>query len=507
MTKRLLRWIISAVCAAASAGRAELSLAPLFADHAIVQCDKPLPVWGRAEPGEKVSVTFHDQTLRATADASGRWIVYFQPIAATAEPADLTIAGKSTIVVRDVLVGEVWLAAGQSNMELPVARVREDERKLAMVEWPLVRHLKIEHAVAAAPAETARTGGWRIAGPDTVGDFTAVGYFFAREVQRRLGVPVGIVHSSWGGTPIEAWMSDLARAETSLGAQIDERWRQAVSEWTPERVARYRAEKAAWDKAEEEAAAEKTKNPLRWPAPPATDDSPLRPGGLFNAMIAPLQPGAIRGVLWYQGEANVGRAAEYAELFPAMIRSWRANWGDERLPFLLVQLPNFAGGDPNGRAWAQLREAQAKALELPATGMAVAIDLGNPDDLHPTNKLEVGRRLALIAKTIVYGRPGDYSGPVFAGMTREGAALRVRFTHAGSGLVAHDRPVQSLEIAGDDNVFHPASGRIERDTLVVSSPKVKTPVAVRYAWSNAPVANLYNGAGLPAAPFRSDDFQ
>jgi sialate O-acetylesterase len=317
---------------------------------------------------------------------------------------------------------------------------------------------------------------------------------------------VGIINSSWGGTEIEAWMSDAARQSTTYSSTIDIRWQQAMGEWTPERVARYPAEMAAWQEAEEKAQATRTKNPLPWPQPPAVFDSPRRPGGVFNGMIAPLQPGAIRGFLWYQGEGNVGRAAEYAELFPAMIRSWRSNWGDEALPFLFVQLPNFWNGNPGGREWARLREAQAKALELSETAMAVTIDVGDPNELHPTNKMEIGRRLALAAKSRVYDIPGDFSGPIFADATREGSALRVRFLHAGSGLVAHHRPVQSLEIAGADKVFHVAVARIDRDMLMVSSPAVKEPVAVRYAWSNAPEANLYDGAGLPAAPFRSDDW-
>jgi sialate O-acetylesterase len=223
-------------------------------------------------------------------------------------------------------------------------------------------------------------------------------------------------------------------------------------------------------------------------------------------MIAPLQPFALRGFLWYQGESNVDRPNEYEELFPAMIRSWRSNWGDDTLPFYFVQIPNYADEDPNGRKWARLREAQTKALELPRTGMAVAIDVGDPGDLHPKTKMPIGVRLAHIAKTEIYDIPSDSSGPVFARATREGDAMRVSFTHATTGLVAHHRPAQALELAGADRIFHPAQGRIERDTIVVTSPLVKEPVAVRYAWTNAPDANLYNGSGLPAEPFRSDDW-
>ncbi len=491
------------------AARSEITLAPVFGDHAVLQQEKPLPVWGRAAPGEKIAVTFRDQTVHATAAADGTWIVYLAPLVGSGEPADLVVAGKEakeTVVLHDIVVGEVWLASGQSNMQWPVSYLRPDEKQLAAVDLPLVRHLNIEHAVAATPERNARTSGWKPASPQTVGDFTAVGYFFARDLQRKLGVPVGIIHSSWGGTAIESWMSDRSRQSTPFAAVIASRWEQAMREWTPERIARYPAEMAAWERAEAQAKARKVKNPLRWPQPPATPDSPMRPGGLFNAMIAPLEPVAMRGIIWYQGESNVGRADEYAALFPAMIRAWRENWGDERLPFLFVQLPDFADDNPRGRDWARLREAQARALELPETGMAVAIDLGEPENLHPTSKLELARRLALIAKTHVYGIPGDYFGPSFAGATREGPALRVRFSHAGTGLIARDRPPQALELAGADKVFHPATARIQRDTLLVSSRDVKEPVAVRYAWTNAPMANLYNGAGLPVVPFRSDDW-
>lgn len=490
----------------ASAARGDLALAPLFTDHAVLQRERPVPVWGRAAPGEKLSVSFAGQTVRCTAAADGRWIVYLDSLTASTEPADLTVAGSETVVLHDVVVGEVWLASGQSNMEWPVANLRDDEKNLAAVNLPLVRHLRVEHTVANALADTVSTSGWKSASPENVGDFSALGYFFARDLQRKLGVPVGIVHSSWGGTAIEAWMSDYSRAATPVNGALETRWQQAMKEWPPERVARYPAEMAAWQQAEAHAKATRTKNLLPWPQPPASLDSPACPGGLFNGMIAPLQPGALRGVLWYQGESNVGRPEEYAELFPALIRAWRANWGDAELPFLFVQLPNFADDNPRGRQWARLREAQARALDLPAVWMAVAIDLGEANNVHPTRKLELARRLALIAKTQVYGITGDFSGPVFAGATREGAALRVRFTHAGTGLIARDRPAQALEVAGADKVFRPATARLQGDTLLVSAKDVKEPVAVRYAWSNAPAANLYNGAGLPVVPFRSDDW-
>lgn len=503
--------LVVAAGARATAAQADTlasSLRParLFSDGVVLQRGEPIPVWGWAPPKTSVSVLLRGQSRMATADAGGNWRVSFAAMNAGG-PYEMTITGDGKrVVVRDVLVGDVWVASGQSNMEWPVSFLREDEKKIAAVDLPLVRQLKIERASASHPQDSAKTSGWETASPATVGNFSAVGYFFARELQRKLGVPVGIVNSSWGGTEIEAWMSAASRESASLGAAIEARWQKAMSEWPPERIARYPAEMAAWQKADAREKATHVKNTLPWPRPPATIDSAAMPGGLFNAMIAPLQPGAIRGIIWYQGESNVERPNEYAQLFPAMIRSWRANWGDDHLPFYFVQLPNYADGKPNARTWARLREAQEKALELPATAMAVAIDVGDAENLHPTAKMEIARRLALIAKAKIYGVSVDFSGPVFQGATREGPALRVRFTHTGAALVAQDRPVQSLEIAGADKVFFAANAKIDRDTLLVSSPKVKEPVAVRYAWSNAPLANLYNGAGLPAAPFRSDDW-
>ena len=502
---KTLRLLLPGLCLCALS-RADVTLAPLFQDHAVLQRDQALPVWGRAAPGEHVTVALKGRQVGTTASADGRWIVYLEPMAASAEPAELTVTGKSTVVVKDLLVGEVWLCSGQSNMEWPVSMAQDAAKEIAAADFPLIRHIRIDHAVADQPAETATTSGWQAATPETVGGFTAVGYFFARDLQRKLGVPVGLIHSAWGGTAIEAWMSEATLRAAPAFPAIDARWQKDRAEF-PERQARYPAEQVAWKNAEEHAKTTKTKNPVPWPLPPVGPGTPYAPSGLFNGMIAPLQPYALRGVIWYQGESNWARPGEYAGLFPGMIRAWRAGWGQGDLLFYFVQLANYdVPNDPSHRGWAKLRETQAGALALPATGMATTIDIGDPKDIHPRNKQEVGRRLALIAKVQVYGGSGDICGPVFDHAIREGAALRVSFTHAGSGLISYNKPVQALELAGADKVFHPASAKIERDTLLVFTRAVKEPVAVRYAWSNAPAANLFNGAGLPAPPFRSDDW-
>jgi sialate O-acetylesterase len=484
---------------------AEVTLAPLFQDHAVLQRDKPLPVWGQAAAGERVTVDFLGQQVGTTAGADGRWIVYLEPAPASAVPAELTVTGTNVVVIRDILVGEVWLASGQSNMEWSVAKSADAEREIAAARFPLIREFDAKNISTQEPAATV-AGAWKVCSPETAGSFSGVAYAFARDLHRKLGVPVGIVNSTWGGTAIEAWTDRFTLQSTAAWTGVNARWQEGLAEFA-ERSANHPAEMAAWRAAEEQAKATKTKNPLTWPRAPIGPGTPYAPAGLFNGMIAPLQPYALRGAIWYQGESNAARPAEYAELFPAMIRAWRAQWNQGDFPFLFVQLANFiVPNDTTERSWAFLRETQTKTLAVPQTGMAVTIDIGDPKDIHPRNKQEVGRRLALLAKAQVYDIPGDWSGPVFASAQREGAALRVRFTHAEGGLIADRKPLQSFEIAGADRKFFPATARIDRETVVVSAPGVPEPVAVRYAWSNNPDANLFNGAGLPAVPFRSDSW-
>ena len=492
-----------------------MALAPLFTDHAVLQRDKAVPIWGRADPGEKVTVAFAGQSVSTNAGKDGRWMVQLAPLPANSVGADLVVAGRNSVALHDILVGEVWICSGQSNMEFLVhgtnLRLLNSDREVAAANHPLIRHFKVAHDVAEAPVETA-SGSWAVCSPATVGQFTAVGYFFGREISRKLQVPVGLINSSWGGTQIESWMSADTLQSDPAFAEVGRRWRKALEDY-PAAMAAYSVARPAWEKARAAAAAG---GPARLaaflqtnhrPNPPPGPGSPDTPSGLFNGMIQPLIPFAIRGAIWYQGESNAPRASAYHRLFAAMISSWREKFGQGDFPFFWVQLANFGRpDDPTHETWAYLREAQSQALSLPATGQAVAIDIGDPRDIHPTNKQEVGRRLALIAKALVYGTSVDYSGPVFASAVREGGALRVRFKYAGTGLTAGDRPLESFEVAGADRRFHPASAVIVGDTLRVQSPEVPEPVAVRYAWRNAPDANLYNGAGLPASPFRSDSW-
>lgn len=490
----------------------QIALAPLFSDRAVVQCEKPLPIWGVAGAGEKLTVSFAGQVQTTTAAKDGRWIVVLEPLPASAQGTDLSVGGgKKTIVVHDVVVGEVWLCAGQSDMEFTVAGAANVEHEIGSARFPLLRHVRIEHQLASLPATDVRTGGWHSALSEQVGSSTAVGCFFAREIHQRLGVPVGIVHSSWGGTPVEAWMSPMAIAGNPAFAAIREEWRRMAAAYPAAKAnydarskARVAAEAAAKARGPKAHAAWLQQNPRSGPPP---GDASWAPSHAFNGMISPLLPYAIRGVLWRQGESNADRAAAYQARFAALLTAWRAHFGQGEMPFFWVNLAACRPPDDStDMSCAWLREAQTRTLAWPNTGQAIAIDLGDPDDIRPAEAREIGRRLALLAKRRVYSIMCDDTGPTFAGAAREDGAMRVRFEHASGGLVAHDKPPQALELAGTDRVFRPAAGKIERDTLLVSSPAVKEPVAVRYAWRNAPDANLYGGSGLPVAPFRSDEW-
>ena len=492
---------------AASSGRAEVVVASPFTDHAVLQRNLPVPIWGHGAAGEKVTVNFHYQTLATTADAHGRWSVRLKPMSADASGADLSITGQNSITLHDIVVGEVWLASGQSNMEWPLHLARDAKAEIASATLPLVRHLKIEHTPSDTPSNSVKTSGWQVASPETAGSFTAVGYFFAHELSAKINVPVGIIHSSWGGTPIESWLDQSVLKSTKGWPRFEAEWTEALRVF-PRKKTEYAALDRAWQKADEASRMSGKPNPLPWPHPPVGPGTAYAPGGLFNGMIVPLIPYAVRGALWYQGESNVGRATEYAELFPAMIRDWRESWGQGDFAFLFVQLPNYADNHPTGTNWAELRDAQNAALKLPQVGEAVTIDVGEADNLHPTNKKPVGERLALLAEAKVY-KMADVEGvsPQFVSAKREAGTIRVTLAPA-KGLVVRGLTNSStgFDLAGADHVFHPANATVENETVVVSSPEVKEPVAVRYAFTNNPSVTLYNDAGLPAGPFRSDDW-
>ena len=500
--------LLIVACAFATSCPAKIMLAPPFTDHAVLQRDQPVPVWGwDTEPGATITVSFHGQTKESRVNQSGLWRVDLDAMPASGEGADLIVTGSTLVTLHDVVVGEVWLASGQSNMEFTLNNARTYPEEQARAANPLIRHLKIEHEPADLPVASVRTSGWQSASPKTIGGFSAVGYFFAQDLAEKLNVPVGILHASWGGTPIESWIPESVLCTTRGWSRFNAQWQKALKVF-PQKYAEQPALEAAWQKAEKDFHATGKPIALEWPRPPMGPGSAYAPGRLFNGMIAPLAPYALRGALWYQGESNVGHHDEYRELLPTLIASWRAAWPQGDFPFLLVQLPNFADNNPAGRSWAQLREAQESALHVPATGMAVIIDVGDPDNIHPTNKRPVGERLALIALHQIYDqRTVEWSGPVVQSIQPEGSALRIKFSHA-TDLALHpsQTPTTGFEVAGSDKVVHAATAQLTGDTLVVMSPDVAAPVAVRYAWTNLAPASLFTGAGLPAAPFRSDEW-
>ncbi len=467
-------------------GGAEISFRPgsLFTDHMVLQRDLPAPVWGTATTGDTITVEFASQHKTATADADGQWQVTLDPMTASAESRPMRLhsaANNQTVVLSDVLVGEVWLGSGQSNMEMPVGNAYRPDvypgaqnfrEEITNANHPQLRLFLVDHQLAARPIRDVPSPGWQVCSPETVPRFSAVGYFFVRDLQRQLSVPVGMISSAWSATFAEAWCSpDCLR--------------------TLPKFARRRE-------------AFEAQNARTIPAPEIRREDPA---ALFNGMIAPLIPYALRGVIWYQGENDVKNARDYRALFPALIRGWRKDWGQGDFPFLFVQLAGY-GAKPNKpveEGWANLREAQSLALAVTNTGMAVTIDIGDVKKIHPPNKQEVGRRLSLLARSIAYGEKIETSGPVYQSMRVADDKIRLAFNHADGGLVVHGGGSPAgFAIAGGDGQWQFAHAEITGNEVIVSSPEIAHPTAVRYGWGNNPGCNLFNQAGLPAEPFRTD---
>lgn len=625
---------------------AKLAICRLFSDHAVLQRQKPIPVWGWSRPNEVLSVSLAGETLTTRADGEGAWRVSF-PAMEAGGPYELKVSGQQeALEVRDILIGEVWLCSGQSNMEWRVAQADHFIAERKDADYPRIRHYFVEHEVSLQPVSALKTGEWRVCSAETVGDFTAVGFFFAREVYKKLDIPIGLLHASWGGSQVEGWISKeamLSSDELRAYAQnlpatweaADLRLEKSIKKkllGSPDVVVTLEAERqyfkpgydfSKWLSADpmgqwdwkgiwawrgngfmgkmvdipSEMVGKITtlglaecysyneiyingmlvsagilKGPRQIILPANTwkagmnklmvkmnkvidpewfglglmgspddlfvsadgqrislagNDWKLMPAfaephtfahssnnvgaTIYNGMIAPLVPVAIRGVLWYQGESNAGRAFQYRHAFPLMIEDWRKKWKDE-FPFYFVQLATY-GQDRNsnqGSNWAELREAQTMTLKLPNTGMTVTTDIGNPNDIHPTNKQDVGKRLAAIALNDTYGHKMVCRGPSYASARWEKDRAIISFNNEGKGLMVKDRYqyLKGFEIAGNDRVFYYARAEIQGDKVAVFHPRGMKPVAVRYAWSDAPVdANLFNVEGFPAVPFRTDDWK
>lgn len=661
--------VVAAWLSAGCAGWADVKLPAILSDHMVLEKTAATAIWGKAEPGEEVTVSLAGQTKSVKAGDDGKWRTTLDLGGVSAGPHDMVVKGTNEIRVRDVLVGDVWLASGQSNMQFTLRGALGAEKEMAAPPNPLLRSFKVKVAPSLDPQDDCE-GEWVVAGPGNVGDFSAVGYFFAKRLQKELGVPIGLIDASLGGTAAESWTSaDGLRKEPELAAASETQWKEARE--YPEKRKKWEDEFSAWTKATDRADRRKGDPaefasveadtsawaPLNLPgqiagaAPgarwfrkkveiPASLEgketflvlgeiegfeevywngelignltpethpgapyarrydvpaslvrsgpnvlairvfSPATPGGLmgrvfrvgpvavkgewltrveyefpgavtapapvqppaprspsgvaaslFNGMIHPILPLALKGVIWYQGEGNGSRAWQYRTTFSRLIEDWREKWNRQDLPFYFCQLANHGPKEkePADSNWAELREAQSLALKLPRTGQAVLIDLGEGEGIHPVRKKEVGERLADIALAKTYGKTIAFSGPVLESSAVEGGRVRLRFAHADGGLVARALPpthdlyipgnrtaplvrnspnseLEGFAICGKDGKWVWADARIEGSDVVVWSDQVREPVAVRYAWADNPTANLYNGAGLPASPFRTDDF-
>ena len=625
---------------------ADVSLPNFFGDNMVLQRDKPIPIWGWASPKEKITVQFDHQTKTTQADKSGKWMVKLDNENAGG-PYLLTIKGKNTVTFNNVMVGEVWICSGQSNMEMPIegwGKINNYEKEIAAANYPLIRHIKVPNTISSTPQDNIPKADWKVCSPETAGDFTAAGYFFARELYNKLKIPVGLINTSWGGTMVETWTSRQAFENSDefkeMIATMPQLNLDSMAKIKKEEsLKRIEALQGSMDNIDATNWNEPTTNDNAWPqmqlpnfwetqqlgdmdgivwfrktinlsaedagkaatlelamiddndvtyvngtkvgstaAYNAKRNYPVEPGILkegknviavrvddtggyggiygdsadmkltignhaiplygawhfkvekitggsasigpnsyptllFNAMLNPLIPYAFRGVIWYQGETNAGRAYQYRKAFPLMITDWRKRWNDGDFPFYFVQLASFNadnGNSNNGSTWAELREAQVKTLSLPNTGMAVITDIGDSSNIHPKDKQDVGKRLAAIALHNVYGEDIVYNGPAYTSMKTEGNKVIISFTDIGSGLIAHDRYgyIKGFEVAGADKKFHYAKAYISGNTVVVYNDSVNAPVAVRYGWADNNLEdNLFNKEGFPAGPFRTDDWK
>jgi sialate O-acetylesterase len=507
------------VSIAACTASADVSLNAMFGDHMVLQQGIRNRIWGRADAGEQVTVTLGGQSHTATAGPDGAWHVMLDPVTAYGGPHTLTVKGKNTLTFNDVLIGEVWICSGQSNMQWSVNQSNDADLEKATASYPQIRCISVPQVGTQDPQWTF-SGSWQACSPETVGEFSAVGFYFGRQLHQTLGVPVGLIDNAWGGSAAEAWVRrDRLAGHPTLRA-IHERWEGMEAGYEAEKAA-YDASVKKWEEAAAKAKADGTQPPAR-PNPGANPEGRMRgnarPGNIHSGVLTPSIGYGIRGVIWYQGESNASRAYQYRELFPLMIASWREEWNlaDNRdFPFYWVQLADFKAvkPDPAESDWAELREAQTMTLDaLPNTGEAVIIDLGEGKDIHPKNKQDVAKRLARWALAETYGRSGvACRSPRYASMERSGGGIVLSFANVEPAKAAW-RPFDVAEpvgftIAGADRAFVPAVAKIMDDGRIeVSSPAVAEPVAVRYAWADNPVCNMYSAAGLPLTPFRTDDF-
>jgi sialate O-acetylesterase len=482
------------------AAHSEVRLPQILGDHMVLQRDAPIHIWGWAEPSEQITVSMHGQSRATAGDDLGQWSVYL-PSMHAGGPFELSVQGTNKVTLSDILIGDVWFASGQSNMEMPLsgfpgnAVVKDADHEIAQANLPQVRLLHVAERSSDWPVKDI-VGSWSVCTPETAAQFSAVAYFFGREIQKREHVPIGLIDSSWGGTPAEAWISlEGLGSNASLMPVFAARAHFMEQQNDMSRI-------TDREKREDEVARQSQRPLAKHPWHPRPES--WAPAGLFNGMVAPATPFSIKGVIWYQGESNSRAilAPLYEKVFPTLIADWRAKWQEGNFPFLFVQISSYTSD--SSETWGLIREAQRRTLSVANTAMAVTLDVGDPDNVHPADKQAVGGRLALAARAVAYGESVEYSGPLLRSATPDGGNMNVWFDHA-TGLVSRGATLNGFEIAGRDKRFVTGTARIEDDHVVVESSEIAKPLYVRYGWANAPVANLFNAAGLPASTFTSED--
>ena len=497
MTQQPISTLLAIAAAVTGLLHAEVKPNPLFSDGAVLQRGQPIPVWGTARNGENVTVELGNQKV-STFAADGKWSVKLQP-RKEGGPFTMTITGDNVVTVKDLLVGDVWLCSGQSNMHFQMKSVENASQEIAIMNYPSVRFFYVEQGFGQKPLSNV-TGAWKPVSPATAADCSAVACYFGTALQQKLGVPIGLIVSSVGGTRIESWMREETLAATGESKSLIEKWKNVSPAEFGKIGSTYSAFQAERDQVHPKAVKEAKAQGKPVPPPPVAPKERCHdaPSALHNGMIAPLQPFAIRGAIWYQGESNSGQPGPYQKLLPAMIADWRKVWGNE-LPFYFVQLPSYRATHP------AFREAQVRIWQkTPHTAIAVTTDVGDAGTIHPTRKRPVGERLALVARALTYGESIEYSGPNFKDMKIEGSRVLISFTHEGGGLISKDGDLKAFTIAGADGKFLPARAVIEGSTVVITSDKINKPSAVRYNWAMMADGNLFNREGLPAVPFRTD---
>jgi len=501
---QIMRSLVIFLFALPLAATAEVRLPNLLSDYAVLQRNQPVRIWGWGRVGEKITVKFHNQTLATQVDDLGEWETWLHPEQAGG-PYSLTVSGDATahpIVRKDILLGDVWLASGQSNMQFPLsgfpgAPLKDGPKEIAASNHPTIRLLLQKRATSPVPLEDISET-WTECTPATASQFSAVAYFFGRGISEREHVPIGLIDATWGGTPAHSWISLGALATGNFTSVFDEGAQIALDQ--------LRADKIRGSNEREDAVLKSEGKPVpSHPNMPGDRQGSWAPAGLFNAMIAPDARFTIKGVIWYQGETDTDpqRSHNYARLFQTLISDWRQQWYEGDFPFLFVQISSYH----SPADWPLVRDAQRRALALRNTGMAVTLDIGEANNVHPPDKQTVGMRLAQIALASVYGEKVEGSSPEFLQATTEPAAMRVWFQHA-EGLTTHDLPLGGFELAGDNRIFKPAMAKIEKigetETVLVSSPDIPSPRFVRYDWSDVVTSYLYNAAGFPAGTFSSE---